>query len=241
MKKKINVKKLVKITKVLDKGKNIYLSKFTGESYTYVQSLEEMIHIISSKLSFEPILGVDIECSNRSYEGFICLIQLSFLDKESKNIHTYVFDMMSIFHKVSNMEKRDICDDFLGQMLFENQDIVKIFHGSLGSSNGDIGWLQRDFGIKVVNIFDTQEFYRQIYHSDQSKQQKKKTQLSLSIFWSKYCQNFERQSQDSKKKFQLEDWSQRPLPIEMLDYAAHDSHFLIHISQIILQEVQNLP
>ena len=49
-------------------------------------------------------------------------------------------------------EKADICQDFLGSMLFENNDIVKIFHGALG---GDIGWLQRDFGICCQNVFDT--------------------------------------------------------------------------------------
>jgi hypothetical protein len=38
-------------------------------------------------------------------------------------------------------EKSDFCKDFLGSMFFENAEIIKIFHGSLGSNNGDIGWL----------------------------------------------------------------------------------------------------
>jgi ribonuclease D len=45
-------------------------------------------------------------------------------------------------------------------MLFENPNIIKVFHGSMSGYNGDIGWLQRDFEVKCVNVFDTQEFYR---------------------------------------------------------------------------------
>ena len=40
-------------------------------------------------------------------------------------------------------------------MLFENESIVKIFHGGINGSNGDLGWLQRDFGVKCINVFDT--------------------------------------------------------------------------------------
>ena len=35
--------------------------------------------------------------------------------------------------------------------VFTNPDIVKIFHGA----DWDVKWLQRDFGIYVVNMFDT--------------------------------------------------------------------------------------
>ena len=42
--------------------------------------------------------------------------------------------------------------------VFTNPEIVKIFHGA----DWDIKWLQRDFGIFVVNMFDT-------YHVSASK------------------------------------------------------------------------
>jgi ribonuclease D len=35
--------------------------------------------------------------------------------------------------------------------VFENHEIVKIMHSSLSN---DIGWLQRDFNIQVINVFD---------------------------------------------------------------------------------------
>lgn len=39
----------------------------------------------------------------------------------------------------------------------------------------------------------------------------------------------------------MADWSQRPLSKEMLNYAAHDSHFLMHIAKCIIEEVQGIP
>ena len=35
--------------------------------------------------------------------------------------------------------------------IFANPGILKVLHGA----DGDIVWLQRDFGIYVVNMFDT--------------------------------------------------------------------------------------
>lgn len=46
-------------------------------------------------------------------------------------------------------------------MIFENEAIIKIFHGSLtGNANGDLAWIQRDFGVRCRNVFDTQEYYK---------------------------------------------------------------------------------
>ena len=45
----------------------------------------------------------------------------------------------------------------LGCSLFENPAKLKLMHGCL---NSDLEWLIRDYGIKVVNVFDTQEFHK---------------------------------------------------------------------------------
>jgi hypothetical protein len=42
---------------------------------------------------------------------------------------------------MSEVERKDICSDFLGAMLFENKEITKIFHGGINGPQGDIGWL----------------------------------------------------------------------------------------------------
>jgi len=54
-------------------------------------------------------------------------------------------------------EVRDSFTEQVGEKVLENPTITKLMHGCLSS---DLPWLQRDFGIKVSNIFDTQEFER---------------------------------------------------------------------------------
>ena len=57
--------------------------------------------------------------------------------------------------------------------------------------------------------------------------------------WQKYCQDeYWNITREVKKQFQEADWSQRPLSTAMLDYAAHDAHFLIHIAYSLLREAQ---
>jgi len=58
--------------------------------------------------------------------------------------------------------------------------------------------------------------------------------VSLSFLWEKYCQGKAAFDRETKKKWQGANWSKRPLSPEMVRYAAHDSHFLLHIAQQIL-------
>jgi len=139
--------------KELLSSKTNYLFKYEANQFTYITTATDLIDIICNTLSTQPFLGVDLENTNKTYEGCICLMQISYFDGEV--IKTVVIDTIQIFSTMQEIEKRDFCKDFLGGMVFGNEDIVKIFHGSLGGNNGDIGWLQRDFGIGCNNVFDT--------------------------------------------------------------------------------------
>lgn len=74
-------------------------------------------------------------------------------------------------------------------------------------------WLQQDFDIYVVNLFDT-------YHAAKTLEFPK---LSLASLFELYC-DFE-----PDKKYQMADWRIRPLPEEMMFYARADTHFLLFI------------
>jgi ribonuclease D len=102
--------------------------------------------------------------------------------------------------------------------LFSRKSLLKIFHGCLHS---DVAWLQRDFGVAVVNVFDTQEAYKQLLRGPN---------LSLTHLWTEYCPETSKFNKANKAKFQTSDWSERPLGDDMLNYAAHDSFFLIYIA-----------
>ena len=62
----------------------------------------------------------------------------------------------------------------------------QVFHGS----DHDIGWLQRDFGVYVVNMFDTGQAARTLQEG----------RFSLAHLLKKYC------NVEAQKQFQLADW-----------------------------------
>lgn len=83
------------------------------------------------------LLAVDLENhSYLSYQGFVCLMQLSTPD----NLDVIV-DVLAL---------RSHIGEVLGPV-FHHQDIIKVFHGA----DQDIVWLQRCFDLYVVNCFDT--------------------------------------------------------------------------------------
>ena len=72
--------------------------------------------------------------------------------------------------------------------------------------------MQRDFGLYIVNIFDTGQAARSIHK-----------QFGLAYLLQTYC------SVLADKKYQLADWRVRPLPDEMQKYAREDTHYLLYI------------
>mmetsp|Transcript_15180 Transcript_15180/g.23430 ORF Transcript_15180/g.23430 Transcript_15180/m.23430 type:complete len:204 (-) Transcript_15180:331-942(-) len=145
------------------------LDDFREDDFHYVTTTEEFCDVIANDLATADALGVDIENSDHTYEGEVSLIQISKADSSGK-IHTYVFDMLRIFSAAESSEMRaDLCRDFMGSMLFENPSIVKVFHGAVATwqqGGGDLGWIQRDLGVRCVNLFDTQEFYKDAFQSN---------------------------------------------------------------------------
>ena len=71
-------------------------------------------------------------------------MQITIVSKESNILKTYVVDLI---------ELKDQIYDTLGKNVFENPEILKVMHSS---ASNDIGWLQRDFGVMIANVFDIQ-------------------------------------------------------------------------------------
>ncbi|CAI2385933.1 unnamed protein product [Moneuplotes crassus] len=161
----------------------------------------------------EICIGIDTENESvYSYKGYLCLIQLSTLDSD------YVIDLLAI-------DDNSFVSETLGKQILENDSIIKVLHG--GTS--DKIWIHRDFGINIKNIFDTQDIYRQIGGK----------RLALNHLWSLFC-NFEMDN-ETKIKFQTSKWSQRPIPSDMLSYAANDSRYLLSLRYKLLCIALNGP
>jgi ribonuclease D len=79
---------------------------------------------VAEGLKKQDMIGVDLENNHlKSYNGFLCLIQISTIQNEN-----YLIDAIKL---------RNLIRKYLGD-IFESENIVKVFHGCLHS---DISWL----------------------------------------------------------------------------------------------------
>ena len=144
--------------------------------------------------------AVDLEHhAYRSYQGFTCLVQIS------SRTQDFLIDPFAV-HDLSAL-----------QAVFADSRITKVLHGA----DWDIEWLQKDFGLYVVNMFDTGQAARVLA----------KKSFGLAALLREYCGVI------ADKKYQLADWRQRPLGDEMLKYAREDTHYLLFVYDKMRQEL----
>jgi exosome complex exonuclease RRP6 len=91
----------------------------------------------------------------------------------------------------------------------------------LQGSAMDMIWLQRDFGVYVVGMFDTERAAVALRYPSRG----------LAYLLQRFI-NFQAQ-----KQHQLADWRVRPLPKDLLDYARADTHFLLYVYDCMRNEL----
>jgi ribonuclease D len=101
--------------------------------------------------------------------------------------------------------------------LFGDKRVCKVFHGS----DYDVRSLYRDFSIKINNLFDTQ--LASMFMGER--------ETSLGAVVNK------RFGIKLDKRYQKKDWSQRPLPDGMIEYAASDVFHLIPLAHQLMAEL----
>ncbi|XP_021828799.1 protein RRP6-like 2 isoform X2 [Prunus avium] len=97
--------------------------------------------------------------------------------------------------------------------VFKDPAKRKVMHGA----DRDIMWLQRDFGIYICNLFDTGQASRVL----------KMERNSLEYLLHQLC------GVTANKEYQNADWRLRPLPEEMVRYAREDTHYLLHMYDLM--------
>jgi len=103
--------------------------------------------------------------------------------------------------------------------LFKDPEIRKIFHGA----DYDVRSLYRDFRIAINNLFDTELASRFLGYSETSLEAVLKNKFGVTL----------------DKKYQRKDWSKRPLPQEMISYAAKDARYLLPLAEDLTVELEN--
>jgi len=103
--------------------------------------------------------------------------------------------------------------------IFKRNDIQKIFHGA----DYDVRSLYRDFKININNLFDTELASRFLGSPETGLEAVLKKKFAVSL----------------DKKYQRKDWSKRPLPREMVAYAAEDARYLLPLAHDLAAELAN--
>ncbi len=101
--------------------------------------------------------------------------------------------------------------------IFEKSDICKIFHGA----DYDVRSLYRDFCITIDNLFDTELASRFLGFPESGLEAVLKKKFDVTL----------------DKKFQRKDWSRRPLPPDMIAYAAEDARYLLPLAESLKAEL----
>ena len=101
--------------------------------------------------------------------------------------------------------------------IFARRDICKIFHGA----DYDVRSLYRDFRITIHNLFDTELASRFLGVPETGLEAVLKKKFAVTL----------------NKKFQRKDWSKRPLPPDMIAYAAEDARYLLPLARSLKAEL----
>lgn len=174
-------------------------------NYKYIDKVEDLIELCDylgkNNRSKIKEISVDLEHhSYRSFLGFTCLMQISTREDD------FLIDTLKLRSEMHRLNE-----------IFTDWTLLKILHGA----DFDIEWLQKDFGIYVVNMFDTGQAARVLQYPH----------FSLSYLLQKFC------GISAQKQFQLADWRQRPLSDEMIRYAREDTRYLLYIYDCLKQEL----
>lgn len=183
-------------------------------SWMLVDSVRKMKQCVQElEESFPTEIAFDMEMYNASkYTQVTCLIQITSNTAEKE----YVIDTLApgVWEHVPLLRR-----------LFADPSIVKIGH-SIGGL--DVHSLHRDFGIFVVNAFDTYEA---------AKQLKLAEGLGLAKVCASYGLAHVEEFKRLKELYQKTDWRVRPLSDEMIQYGRYDIHFLTPLRRLMIRDL----
>lgn len=146
------------------------------------------------------------------------------VDTEADSLHSY-FDKVCLIQMSAGGE--DLVIDPLagvdlnafGRMLTDPK-VTKIFHGG----DYDLRILNRDFGFTITNLVDTMVCAQLLGYEA----------FGLSALLERHF------GIKLNKVHQRADWAMRPLPPDMLDYAAMDTRYLIALADKLREELKSL-
>ena len=172
--------------------------------YDYIDT-EEAWQAAAAELMVQPMIAVDLESNGlHTYPEHICLLQFATAERV----------MIVDPEAVGNGDEL--------RAIFTAAGVEKIFH----SCDYDIRSLDRDYKVRMVNLFDT-AIASQFLGAGR---------LGLG----NVMQEFLGIQLDKSKKLQQMDWGMRPLPENALRYAADDVAYLIRLRNDLMSKLNTL-
>jgi exosome complex exonuclease RRP6 len=161
------------------------------------EKLDEMIAHLDGVCE----IAIDLEAhSLRSFQGFTCLLQISSRTRD------FLVDALALRPYLRSLNR-----------VTTNPSILKVLHGC----DSDVLWLQRDFNVYLVNVFDTGQAARVLAYPS----------FGLAYLLQTFA------NVTAQKQFQMADWRQRPIPHALLKYAREDTHYLLGIYDRVKNEL----
>jgi ribonuclease D len=150
--------------------------------------------------------------------------QVVAVDTEADSLHSY-FDKVCLIQ--ISVPGEDLVVDPLAKVrldrfgaILADPSVTKILHGA----DYDLRILHRDFGFTTANLIDTMICAQLLGYEA----------FGLAALLDRHF------GVKLDKSHQRADWSMRPLPPQMLDYAAMDTRYLIPLAEILRAELEAL-
>lgn len=181
-------------------------------NFTLVNSAERMalcIHDLEVNKPAELAFDLEGYCKSKDLQ-ITCLIQLATNDGRE-----YVIDVLAggVWDCVGGLSK-----------IFADRSVVKIGHGIGGF---DVQSLHRDFGIFIVNAFDTHEAAKALRLKEKG----------LAKICRHYGMPLGSEYISLKDEYQNCDWTKRPLTVPMIQYGRCDVRYLPKIRLLMIRDL----
>eukprot|EP00924_Labyrinthula_sp_SR-Ha-C_P008319 snap_masked-scaffold_11-processed-gene-9.29-mRNA-1 protein AED:0.28 eAED:0.28 QI:0/0/0/1/1/1/2/0/464 len=205
---------------LIDNSFEKFTPKLNGKKFHWDIVFENSSSVFLDKLNF--IVDEIVEMEKCAYPKILQDTPFALVHTEEalnvmvKNLSSQKIIAVDLEH---NSDRSFLGMTCLMQISTLEEDYI-VFHGA----NRDVLWLQRDFGIHVINLFDTFRACKELNYPVKS----------LSYLLKKHC------SVVTNKTLQLADWRIRPLSAQMVKYARIDTHYLIYIAQKMIAELLQL-
>jgi ribonuclease D len=160
--------------------------------YIELVTTPQALGSLADRLAREPLIACDLEADSlHHYQEKVCLLQFS-TPTESVLVDPLALPDLGALAPV-----------------MANPGIRKVFHGA----DYDVRSMYRDFGIEIVNLFDTMVACQFLGEAE----------VGLAAVLKK------RFGAELDKRYQKADWSRRPLLPEMIEYAVKDTTLLLEL------------